>query len=180
VDFWGTGPKPKTGANKLKEDAGSDLFTDVTLADDGRVQVYRPPHAVLDLLQSPTQENAQKYVAWQRDRLSKIAAAVKAVRDASAKAPDGVIPVKVTYLKRAGCPACQKQDVEIKKITGQVANVIEIDSPELLEALGVEAVPAFIITDPVSGRRKSLSGFQTAESILATARELAGGKDEHR
>jgi hypothetical protein len=175
VDYWGSGPKSKADESKQRDD-----YTDAIVTDDGRVESYRPPQAVVDLLQSPTEENARKYLAWQRERLRRVAAAVKAVRDADDKAPEEPLSVKVTYFTRAGCPACAKQDVEIKKLSGRVATVIEIDDPDVLQALGIDAVPTLVISDPASGRRRVLTGFHDAQAVLSAARELAGGKDESR
>jgi len=176
VDYWGIGPKSKAAEGKQKD----DLFTDAVVTDDGKVESYRPPQAVVDLLDSPTEENARKYLAWQRERLRRIAAALKAVRDAADKAPEEPVSMRLTYFKRAGCPACAKQDVEIKKLSGRVGTVTEIDDPDVLEALGIKAVPTLIISDPASGRRKALAGFHDAQAVLSAARELAGGQNEDR
>ncbi len=54
-------------------------FREPVLGSDGNMTYYTPPSAVLKLLQNPTYENAQAYMAWQKQKMLKINKAQQAI-----------------------------------------------------------------------------------------------------
>ncbi len=90
VDFW--------NARQEKEQAPA-LPPDPT---------WTPPPEVQALLESPTPENARRYLDIQAERLRRIRKAMEAVQAEAAK------QIKVRVYTMSGCPACDRQRQELK------------------------------------------------------------------
>jgi hypothetical protein len=74
VDFWGENRHEIQPATPTE-----DLWTEHQVARDGRVSAYRPPQVLLDLLEEPSDQNARRYLDWQRLRVQKILQAQRAL-----------------------------------------------------------------------------------------------------
>ena len=135
VDFWGT---------KKQAPAKAPLWS------DGE----RPPGPVADLLERPSKETAQRYLDWQRERLARLEAAMKALEEVQAKA-DG----EMLYFTRSGCPWCEKQDAVLKEMPMKVRRVTP-DEPELWLKHRVTATPTLVVPG-----REPIVGFRTKKQL---------------
>lgn len=97
VDFWNDKPKAVTNNGQYaspqpatvssaslpnqpaNDQARKEFWTDATLSGEGKGGGYVPPKILLDLLEDPNPENAQKYLDWQRRRIEKIVKAQHAI-----------------------------------------------------------------------------------------------------
>jgi thiol-disulfide isomerase/thioredoxin len=86
VDFWKSKPAPRPDAGEsgpaIRTTQGHDpeeFWKDSTITEEGKVRTQTPPKILQELLENPTDENAERYLAWQRERLKKIILAQKAV-----------------------------------------------------------------------------------------------------
>lgn len=184
VDFWGIGPRPAK-----KESEGVSKFTEVVVGEDGTLTTYTPPRAVLDLLEAPTETNAQAYLAWQRERLQALSKALEAIKKASAHAepkqpseeaqPNRPYPsIRLAYFKRAYCPACALQDPEIARASGKLGKVSTTDSSTVASALGIESFPTLVLTNMSNGKTVRLVGLKSESQILKAAADLERNTDE--
>lgn len=184
VDFWRAGgpehPPPTPGVSE-------SVWAEPIRLPDGRFTTYVPPRQVLEFLENPTRENARKYLEWQSERMERIrkAAAVlsevqreKSSKETSREAPAGT-PLTITYFKKAGCPACARQDAVLSDLKEKhphltIKPLEPGQEPELWQRLGVTAVPALLVN--VEGRPPVLlRGFSDAAKILTSIR---GGSHE--
>ena len=98
VDFWGT----RKQVSRRKD----SLWTEPILGPDGRWQVYTPPREVVDFLESPNRETGERYLAWQRERMSRLRTAVEVLKEIQTEPPSSVL----YYFSKPGCPYCVEQD----------------------------------------------------------------------
>jgi hypothetical protein len=129
VEFWG--PKPA-------REARAELWPEGTA-----------PGPVRALLEDPGPAQAKAYLDWQAERMKRLRAAMKAVREAAAP------PGELLYFAREGCGACARQDRELEGLP--VTRVPE-GSP-LWEALGIVKVPT------LARGGRVLAGFMPRERI---------------
>jgi hypothetical protein len=181
VDFWGDKkPKEKPG-QKGERHKRESLFVEPIQLPDGRTVLYTPPRPVLDFLESPTTENAQKYVQWQRERMKRLREAVEKLAQVSEAAEAGdlkkdSVKFDLVYFKQDGCPACARQDA----ILGELADLLEVrpvTARDELEASGVSSVPTLILRDPVTKRAVRLEGVTGKRELLEAMRSLREGRD---
>ena len=134
VDFW----------NRARAEASApeDLWADSSA-----------PAPVRRLLENPTRASAEAYVAWQKERLSRLRAAIEAV---DALAPE---PREILYFGRDGCGWCAKQEAELDGLP--VVRVPE--GSALWERHAVSATPTMVV-----GRRV----FRGFTPRAALAREV--------
>jgi hypothetical protein len=119
VDFW--------NARRRKTEPVAELWSDSTA-----------PPPVRRLLETPTQENARAYLAWQEARMSRLRAAMAAVEAARGPAP-------ILYFSREGCRWCALQEEELGGL--DVARVPP-GSP-LWEQYGVTVTPTLVVEGKV-------------------------------
>ena len=117
VDFWG-----RTRA--VGPASPADLWADSTA-----------PAPVKRLLETPTREAAEAYVAWQTERLVRLRAAMQAVESLAPKA-DAIL-----YFAREGCGWCARQEAELEGLP--IVRVPE-GSP-LWERHGVTVTPTLVV-----------------------------------
>lgn len=137
VDFWGR-------RGSAAPAAPSDLWADSTA-----------PAPVRRLLEAPTRETAQAYVAWQTERLARLRAAIQAVDALSPKVRE------ILYFAREGCAWCARQEAELE---GLPVVRVPAGSP-LWERHGVTATPTMVVGD------RAFRGL-TPRAVLA--REVGG------
>lgn len=131
VDFWHT-RKPKP--------APQELFRDLD-----------PP--VSDLLNNPTEENARRYLDWQRERLARIRQAARLLEKLETSG------IEITYHKKPGCKACDVQDLQLPDLPFRVV----LNSPH------VAKFPTWTLRDPTTGRTVQLEGVQPPKALRAAA-----------
>ena len=110
VDFWRDGSPARTAAPETGATVTESIWAEPIRLPDGRMTTHVPPRRVLEFLENPTRENAQKYLEWQSERMEKIRKAAAMLselqREKSAKATDNEAmtgdPVTLTYFKKAG------------------------------------------------------------------------------
>lgn len=146
VSFWREEPKLEVPA--LAPGQVESLWAEPIRLPDGRMTTYVPPRQVLAFLENPTEESGLAYIAWQKERMAKIArasqilsrlaemqrsenasgavaAAPEASREPKAPAPPagkaGSAPGadELLYFKREGCPHCRHQDEEIAQLKAE-------------------------------------------------------------
>jgi hypothetical protein len=184
VNFWRDGAPDRAAP---PPGVSESIWAEPIRLPDGRFTTFVPPRQVLEFLENPTRENARKYLEWQSQRMDRMrkAAAVlsevqreKSAKETNREAPTGT-PVAITYFKKAGCPACARQDVVLSDLKEKqphlsIKPLEPGQEPELWQRLGVTAVPALLIG--VEGRRPVLlRGFSDAAKILTAIR---GGPHE--
>jgi len=109
VSFW----RDESPARPTRPNAPTgpeSIWAEPMRLPDGRFSTYVPPRPVLEFLENPTRENAQKYMDWQSERMEKIRKAAAMLselqREKSAKAatPEMMAgaAVSLTYFKKAG------------------------------------------------------------------------------
>jgi hypothetical protein len=113
VDFWGT----------RRAAPAAELWADSPA-----------PAPVKRLLETPTVGTARAYLAWQKERMDRLRAAMAAVEAARAE------PGPILYFARPGCPWCVLQERELEGLP--VVRVPE-GSP-LWREHGVDAVPTLV------------------------------------
>ncbi|MEW6409753.1 MAG: hypothetical protein AB1488_06530 [Nitrospirota bacterium] len=64
----------KSQISNLKSQKES-LWIEPVISPDGSIRYYVPPKIVLDFLEDPTEENAKRYLEWNKEKLRKINAA---------------------------------------------------------------------------------------------------------
>lgn len=177
VDFWRDGiAGPKS--TSTKERFSESIWAEPIRLKDGRYTTYLPPQPVLQFLENPTRETGLKYMAWQSERMEKMrkaAAILAGLQPKAAQAPKELrtpdVPVSITYFKKAGCPACAKQDAVLSDLKAKFPAVaikpLEVgQEPQLWQRLDVKAVPALLIA--VEGRPPVLlRGFADASKIVS-------------
>jgi len=107
VNFWHADQSARPAP---EQPVTESIWAEPTRLPDGRYTTYLPPRAVLQFLENPTRETAQKYLDWQAQRMDKLkkAAAIlgEVQQEKSAKAVDqpqaAAGPVTITYFKKAG------------------------------------------------------------------------------
>jgi glutaredoxin len=134
VDFWGT----------RKKEAPPPAWA----------EGERPAGPVADLLERPSKETARRYLDWQKDRLARLEAAMKALEEAQREeAPE------VLYFTRPGCDWCVKQDAVLKEM-GMTVRRVTPDEPGPWVKHGVTATPTLVVA-----RRKPVVGFRTRKEL---------------
>ncbi len=146
VDFWKSGRSHT--APRRAEDAPESIPGRIPVREnvwaqpvrtpDGSWMIYVPPRAVLDFLESPSEESARAYLAWKERQAQKLRKAmlllsgIKEVADtggeaaptrgpaaaggpddfppAPTKPPPKDVPFRITYFKKPSCPHCVSQD----------------------------------------------------------------------
>jgi hypothetical protein len=73
VAFWKDDPAASP-SNAITGQVES-LWAEPIRLPDGRMTTYVPPRQVLAFLENPTDESGQAYIAWQKERMAKIARA---------------------------------------------------------------------------------------------------------
>ena len=135
VDFWGT---------KKKEAATPPAWA----------EGERPAGPVADLLERPSKETARRYLDWQKDRLSRLEAAMKALEEAQREeAPE------VLYFTRPGCGWCEKQDAVLKEM-GLAVRRVTPGEPGPWVKHRVTATPTLVVPGP-----EPLTGFRTRKQL---------------
>lgn len=123
-------------SEEIKEAKEKPVFMESIWAEpikgpDGRMYIYIPPKAVLDFIEDPTEENARKYLAWNRERLLKYSRAAEVLRKVAEeekfipaerveeveKAEKEFAPKKplVLYFMKEGCNYCAAQSPIVEK-----------------------------------------------------------------
>lgn len=131
VDFWGTRRRPEAPALQ-------DLWPD-----------SNAPPIARKLLEEPTREHAEAYLAWQEQRMRKLQAALSAVEEAKRASP-------ILYFTRPGCRYCDLQDAELE---GLPVRRVPPGSP-LWKEHEVTATPTLV----VAGR--AFRGFTPRAALL--------------
>lgn len=195
VDFWGDGKaKPSrakdgarqkivTASDPSRADAATheSLFVEPIQLPDGRTILYTPPRPVLDFLESPTTQNAKKYVQWQRERMKRLREAVEKLAEVSKAAETADFrqdstKFELVYFKQDGCPACARQDA----VLGELADLLEVrtvTAREELKASGVSSVPTLILRDPANKSSVRLEGVTEKRELLEAMRSLRDRRD---
>lgn len=137
VDFWGR-PRPAKRAS-------ADLWTEPTIGSDGTVRTYVPPREVVEFLESPTRENAERYLARQRERMEKLGRAMAALADLQPR-PEGSF---LYYFTRPGCPYCVEQDRVLASARLGDVKLVKVppDSP-LWARYRVRVTPTLVLVRP--------------------------------
>lgn len=145
VSFWKEDPKPEAAGPAAGQT--ESLWAEPIRLPDGRMTTYVPPREVLAFLENPTEEAALAYLAWQKERMAKIArasemlsrlteklraenagagdprtAAPESPRDPKAAAPPvGKVPAagEILYFKKEGCPHCRHEDGELAALQAE-------------------------------------------------------------
>lgn len=207
VDFWGTKhavrrAAPGRSASLDRTSSDQDLWQDVVLEASGRVTSYRPPAVVVQLLENPTEENARKYLQWQRARLDRIRRAQEMIeRVEGLEGADGLQPshaaddtqpskpassgpdfvnwrdVELVYFYAPACPYCAIQDEHLERFAKAhpQAKIVRVDASrqqDLALALQVRATPTILV------RRKGSKTFARMEGVREVL-ELERGVRDH-
>lgn len=77
--------EPKEDRGAEEEGGIEDLWTEPVIGPDGRVAYYRPPEAVLQFIENPTEENAEAYLEWNRKRFEAYLKAQEVLRESIGK-----------------------------------------------------------------------------------------------
>ena len=96
VDFWKIGndrtSKPrvkseKSGTNpgRTSQDIRRSIWAEPVKMADGRYSIYLPPQAVLQFLENPTPETLEGYMAWKKERASKLKKAMRLLQAYNAR-----------------------------------------------------------------------------------------------
>lgn len=121
VDFWG---RPARRAP----------------VDAWRGETSPPPGPARDLLESPTPENARRYLEWQQERLERLQKALEALEAATAE----VSPApEILLFARDECPYSRAQEEVLR---GLPVNVLKPgQSPALWIQHDVKATPTLVV-----------------------------------
>jgi len=196
VDFWGEKAgqaKKKAAEEKTSQES---IWAEPIKLPDGRTQVYLPPKAVLQFLDSPSKDTAREYVAWQEERMKRlkaameilkqlqderaasapVAAAPQAPREPPAASP-AAAPVEILYFKRAGCPWCAKEDGVLASLLQsnpqlRIRTLPLEENPDLAREAGVTVVPTLVLRSK-AGKAFALRGFMTQDQIESSFQELS-------
>lgn len=76
VEYFSKSTKLRYGLDKMQETID---WREPVIGTDGKTHYYTPPHAVLNLLNDPSDKNAQAYLDWQKLRTERIIEAQKAI-----------------------------------------------------------------------------------------------------
>lgn len=126
VNFWNAKrPAPASAPETLFPEAG------------------KLPDPVRALLEKPTVENAEAYLAWQKDRARRLAAALAALQKAKEEPPE------ILLFTRDDCPYCAEQEKILRGIDARIARVRPGEKPELWSRHRVEAVPTVVVRGKV-------------------------------
>jgi len=121
VDFWGR--PPKSHGASLWQGEGAP-----------------PPGPARDLLESPTPENARRYLEWQEERLAWLQKALEALEAVTGKTPPGK---EVLLFTRDECPYSRAQEEALRGLPVRI--VRHGESPELWTRYDVKATPTLIV-----------------------------------
>ncbi len=195
VDFWGEKAgqaKKKAAEEKTSQES---IWAEPIKLPDGRTQVYLPPEAVLQFLESPSKETAKEYVAWQEERMKRLKAAMEFLKqlqdERTASAPAATVlqapreippaappaaPGEILYFKRAGCPWCAKEDGVLASLLQanpqlRIRTLPLEENQELAREAGVTVVPTLILRSK-AGKALALRGFMTQDQIETALQEL--------
>ncbi len=80
VDYFNS-KSPAQASPEEKEEESFD-WRDPSIGDDGKATYYIPPGPMLTLLKEPTLQNAKLYIEWQKQKVSRIIKAQKAIDQA--------------------------------------------------------------------------------------------------
>jgi hypothetical protein len=145
VSFWKEDPKPEaTGSTAGQTES---LWAEPIRLPDGRMTTYVPPRQVLAFLENPTEEAAFAYIAWQKERMTKIARASEMLsrlteklkadgggtgdqrtappehphEPKAAAPPPAKAPAsgEILYFKKEGCPHCRHEDGELAALQAE-------------------------------------------------------------
>lgn len=133
LDFWG---RRRSAAPAVPP---GDLWADSTA-----------PAPVRRLLETPTREAAEAYVAWQKERLARLRAAMEAVEALAPKARE------ILYFGRDGCSWCARQE---KELAGLPVRRVPEGSP-LWERHGVTVTPTLVAGE------KTFRGFTPRAALV--------------
>jgi hypothetical protein len=174
VDFWGD----KNRKPKGDEAKGESVFVEPIQLPDGRTILYTPPRPVLDFLDSPTTENALKYVQWQRERMKRLREAIEKLAEVtkggeSFDLANGSPKFELVYFKQNGCPACARQDAVLGELS-DLLQVRTVTAREEFEASGVLSVPTLILHDLATKRAVRIEGATGKRELIEAMRSLRG------
>ena len=124
IDFFGKKKKPISSDTPVlqertkpgkKEERKLDVndrefWTEVTKKPDGSLTYYKPPKAALDFVTNPTEENARKYLLWNKKKMERIAEAQKVLAKTAEK-----MKLSGTYFTAEGK---EYNPVDVKKAGG--------------------------------------------------------------
>lgn len=214
IDYWRSGGSAKP-APKLEREPHSisgrvefreNVWAQPIKTPDGSWVVYVPPPAVLDFLESPTEESAKAYLTWknqQAERLKQAMALLARVRgdSDSGKAEEPKEPTTpgpdpessrssfvITYFHQEKCQHCVAQDAVLaqwlrKHPEGKLDLVERGDRPELWKEKQIRGTPTLILSDPASGKSDVLVGLRSLEALnegLARLRHRPPGASEKK
>jgi hypothetical protein len=147
VSFWGDVPLER--AVSSREEKTESLWAEPIRLPDGRMTIYVPPKQVLAFLETPSEESGKAYLAWQKERMEKLARASEILARLSGRlAQEAKLPVsplpdppaekkdsapatltaaalsakgadQLLYFKREGCPHCKHEDPEIAALLAE-------------------------------------------------------------
>lgn len=197
VDFWGDAAEAKSPPTPGRPE--ESIWAEPVRLPDGRFTVYVPPPAVLRFVEHPTRETGEQYLAWQKERMEKLRAALEILAALQAQRPkgDGVegppptppsgrrpgspgrssLPLvgEILYFKKEGCPACREQDLALAEFARsnpgvKIRTLAPSEMPELWKEYGVTAVPAIVLTT-ASGRKTLFRGFTAKKDLIRAFHE---------
>jgi hypothetical protein len=190
VDFWGAGERaPKVRKGRPSPDI--TVWAEPIRMPDGRFAVYVPAPQVLRFLDDPTPETARGYLAWQKERVTKLRRAMEVLEATAAQdeAKDGTAPPaakagesvkatssetrlksEITYFRRDGCIFCDRQDPILEAVRSKrpdvgVRKVMPGESPELWAKYAVNVTPTIVI-ELAEKPPVVLRGLASQEAIL--------------
>lgn len=140
VDFWNEKRPPRR-----------TVWAEPVFGPDGRMSVHVPPPEVVEFLESPTRENAARYLAWQRERTDKLRKAMEMLAEVQSPA--------LYYFSRPDCPVCREQE---KALAGFRVVRVPPESP-LWARYDVRIVPTLVLVS--AGGARVFPGF-TPRSVL--------------
>ena len=102
--------KPEKKEEKKLDVNDRGFWTEVTKTPDGTLRYYKPPEVVLDFVTNPTEENAGKYLLWNKKKMERIVKAQKVLAKAAEK-----MKLSGTYFTTEGK---EYNPVDVKKAGG--------------------------------------------------------------
>ena len=114
------------------------------------------PPPVRRLLEAPTREHAEAYLAWQHERMRRLRIAFEVVEEVQAESRPKEPPAPLLYFSRPGCKWCALQERELEGLP--VVRVPE-NSP-LWEEHGVRVTPTIVVG------RKIFRGLTPRREVL--------------
>jgi len=151
IDFFGRKQPPRR----------ADTWAEPIVGADGKIRLHVPSAEVIDLLESPTPRNAERYLERQRERMEKMRRAMEAVAAIQGKRS----AASLYYFSRPGCPYCLEQERVLGSVRLEGVSVHRVppDSP-LWAQYGIRRVPSLVLVKE-AGQVRTFEGF-TPKSLL--------------